>query len=204
MNWRVQFQRALVGWIQAPSLVMVVKRFKQMNNWGKEEFQEHMSKLGRLRHLNMLPLVAYYYRKEEKLLAFDYVQKASLAVHLHVPNLKNKEEFPSPVSKQALITYPTIPSLSDQASVSGSKSSSSKQKKKSSSAKKKNSADTQDSASSSKKKSPFDQLKKKDLLQLLKKSIEDNSDSEGSPKESEASSDSDPLMVAYFGHDSEG
>ncbi|KAG6676231.1 hypothetical protein I3842_15G141600 [Carya illinoinensis] len=169
MNWRVQFQRALVGWIQAPSLVMVVKRFKQMNNWGKEEFQEHMSKLGRLRHLNMLPLVAYYYRKEEKLLAFDYVQKASLAVHLH-----------------------------------GSKSSSSKQKKKSSSAKKKNSADTQDSASSSKKKSPFDQLKKKDLLQLLKKSIEDNSDSEGSPKESEASSDSDPLMVAYFGHDSEG
>ena len=30
--------------------VMVVKRFKQMNNLGKEEFQEHMSKLGRLRH----------------------------------------------------------------------------------------------------------------------------------------------------------
>lgn len=27
--------------------VMVVKRFKQMNNLGKEEFQEHMSKLGR-------------------------------------------------------------------------------------------------------------------------------------------------------------
>ncbi|KAG6627843.1 hypothetical protein CIPAW_15G157600 [Carya illinoinensis] len=51
--------------------VMVVKRFKQMNNLGKEEFQEHMSKLGRLRHPNLLPLVAYYYRKEEKLLAFD-------------------------------------------------------------------------------------------------------------------------------------
>ncbi|KAG7945085.1 hypothetical protein I3843_15G135100 [Carya illinoinensis] len=51
--------------------MMVVKRFKQMNNLGKEEFQEHMSKLGRLRHPNLLPLVAYYYRKEEKLLAFD-------------------------------------------------------------------------------------------------------------------------------------
>ncbi|KAG6676222.1 pollen receptor-like kinase 1 isoform X1 [Carya illinoinensis] len=64
--------------------VMVVKRFKQMNNLGKEEFQEHMSKLGKLRHPNLLPLVAYYYRKEEKLLAFDYVPKANLAVHLHV------------------------------------------------------------------------------------------------------------------------
>ncbi|KAG6670773.1 hypothetical protein I3843_Q038800 [Carya illinoinensis] len=41
--------------------VMVVKRFKQMNNLGKEEFQEHMSKLGRLRHPNLLPLVAYYH-----------------------------------------------------------------------------------------------------------------------------------------------
>ncbi|EEF30997.1 pollen receptor-like kinase 2 [Ricinus communis] len=62
---------------------MVVKRFKQMNNVGKEEFQEHMRRLGRLRHPNLLPLVAYYYRKEEKLLVTDYVEKGSLAVHLH-------------------------------------------------------------------------------------------------------------------------
>ncbi|XP_035546673.1 pollen receptor-like kinase 1 [Juglans regia] len=33
--------------------VMVVKRFKQMNNLGKEEFQEHMSKLGRLRTISV-------------------------------------------------------------------------------------------------------------------------------------------------------
>ncbi|XP_010557641.1 PREDICTED: pollen receptor-like kinase 1 [Tarenaya hassleriana] len=63
--------------------VMVVKRFKQMNNVGREEFQEHMRRLGRLRHKNLLPLVAYYYRKEEKLLVCDYVEKGSLAVHLH-------------------------------------------------------------------------------------------------------------------------
>ncbi|KAJ4829696.1 hypothetical protein Tsubulata_023617 [Turnera subulata] len=62
---------------------MVVKRFKQMNNVGKEEFQEHMRRLGRLRHPNVLPLVAYYYRKEEKLLITDYVPGGSLAVHLH-------------------------------------------------------------------------------------------------------------------------
>ncbi|XP_050215603.1 pollen receptor-like kinase 1 [Mercurialis annua] len=63
--------------------VMVVKRFKQMNNVGKEEFHEHMRRLGRLRHPNLLSLVAYYYRKEEKLLVTDFVHKGSLAIHLH-------------------------------------------------------------------------------------------------------------------------
>lgn len=63
--------------------IMVVKRFKQMNNVGREEFQEHMRRIGRLRHVNLLPLVAYYYRKEEKLLVTDYVERGSLAVHLH-------------------------------------------------------------------------------------------------------------------------
>ncbi|XP_038698547.1 pollen receptor-like kinase 1 [Tripterygium wilfordii] len=63
--------------------VMVVKRFKQMNNVGREEFQEHMRRLGRLQHPNLLPLVAYYYRKEEKLLVSDHVEHGSLAVSLH-------------------------------------------------------------------------------------------------------------------------
>jgi hypothetical protein len=63
--------------------MMLVKRFKQMNNVGREEFQEHMRRLGRLKHSNLLPLVAYYYRKEEKLLITDFVEKGSLAVHLH-------------------------------------------------------------------------------------------------------------------------
>ncbi|KAJ7973681.1 Receptor-like protein kinase [Quillaja saponaria] len=63
--------------------VMVVKRFKQMNNVGREEFHEHMRRLGRLRHSNLLPLVAYYYRREEKLFVTDYIEKGSLAVRLH-------------------------------------------------------------------------------------------------------------------------
>ncbi|CAL5439281.1 unnamed protein product [Camellia sinensis] len=62
---------------------VVVKRFKHMNNCGREEFHEHMRRLGRLGHPNLLPLVAYYYRKEEKLLVFDYVHHGSLASHLH-------------------------------------------------------------------------------------------------------------------------
>lgn len=62
---------------------MVVKRFKQMNNVGREEFDEHMRRIGRLNHPNLLPLVAYYYRKVEKLLVTDFVHNGSLAVRLH-------------------------------------------------------------------------------------------------------------------------
>ena len=62
---------------------MVVKRYRKMNNVAKEDFQEHMKRLGKLRHPNLLPLVAYYYRKEEKLLVSDYVSNGSLAFHLH-------------------------------------------------------------------------------------------------------------------------
>lgn len=63
--------------------MIVVKRFKQMNNVGRDEFHEHMRRIGRLSHPNLLPLVAYYYRKEEKLLVTDYVKHGSLAVRLH-------------------------------------------------------------------------------------------------------------------------
>ena len=63
--------------------VVVVKRFKHMNNLGKQEFFEHMKRLGRLTHPNLLPLVAFYYGKEEKLLVYDFVENGSLASHLH-------------------------------------------------------------------------------------------------------------------------
>lgn len=62
---------------------MVVKRYKQMSNMGKEDFYEHMRKLGTLSHPNLLPLVAFYYKKEEKLLITDFAENGSLASHLH-------------------------------------------------------------------------------------------------------------------------
>ncbi|XP_047339748.1 pollen receptor-like kinase 4 [Impatiens glandulifera] len=62
---------------------VVVKRFKQMTAISREEFHEHMRRIGRLQHPNLLPLVAYYYRKEEKLLVFDYFQNGSVARHLY-------------------------------------------------------------------------------------------------------------------------
>ncbi|KAL6603698.1 hypothetical protein ACP70R_044059 [Stipagrostis hirtigluma subsp. patula] len=62
---------------------MVVKRFKAMNAVGREEFAEHMRRLGRLAHPNLLPVVAYLYKKDEKLLVTDYMVSGSLAHLLH-------------------------------------------------------------------------------------------------------------------------
>ncbi|WCJ37177.1 Leucine-rich repeat protein kinase family protein [Euphorbia peplus] len=62
---------------------MVVKRYRHMNNVGREEFHEHMVRLGSLDHPNLSRLVAYYYRKEEKLLVYEFVAHGSLASHLH-------------------------------------------------------------------------------------------------------------------------
>ncbi|KAL0324037.1 UNVERIFIED_CONTAM: putative LRR receptor-like serine/threonine-protein kinase [Sesamum calycinum] len=68
----------------------VVRRFRQMNNVGKQEFYEHMRRLGRLSHPNLLPLVAFYYRKEEKLLITQYVENGSLANKLHARRCPNE------------------------------------------------------------------------------------------------------------------
>ncbi|KAL7122430.1 hypothetical protein ACP275_01G045400 [Erythranthe tilingii] len=68
----------------------VVRRFKQMSNVGKEEFYEHMRRLGRLSHPNLLPLVAFYYRKDEKLLISNFVDNGSLASHLHGKRSSNQ------------------------------------------------------------------------------------------------------------------
>ncbi|XP_024959015.1 pollen receptor-like kinase 4 [Cynara cardunculus var. scolymus] len=63
--------------------VVVVKKFEQMNNVTKDEFVNHMQRLGKLDHPNVLPVIAFYYRREEKLFVVDYVENISLAVHLH-------------------------------------------------------------------------------------------------------------------------
>lgn len=61
----------------------VVRRFWKMGNLGKDDFYQHMRSLGRLSHPNLLPLVAFYYRREEKLLVTEFVENGSLASHLH-------------------------------------------------------------------------------------------------------------------------
>lgn len=62
---------------------VVVKRYKHMNNVSRDEFFEHMRRIGDLSHPNLLPLVGFYYRKEEKLLLTDYIPNGCLASQLH-------------------------------------------------------------------------------------------------------------------------
>lgn len=62
---------------------VVVKRLKEMVV-GKKEFEQQMEIVGRIgQHQNIVPLRAYYYSKDEKLLVYDYVPSGSLAAVLH-------------------------------------------------------------------------------------------------------------------------
>ncbi|EPS66154.1 receptor-like protein kinase, partial [Genlisea aurea] len=102
---------------------MVVKRFRQMNNLTKEEFYEHMWRLGKLNHPNLLPIVGFYYWKEEKLLVADYIEQSSLASHLHgtmtTPRKRSRDHIGWPmrlnivkgVSRGLLYLYDELPSL---------------------------------------------------------------------------------------------
>ncbi|KAK4343339.1 hypothetical protein RND71_036433 [Anisodus tanguticus] len=62
---------------------VVVKRLREMNKMNRDVFDAEIRKLSKLRHRNILPLLAYHYRKEEKLLVSEYVPKGSLLYLLH-------------------------------------------------------------------------------------------------------------------------
>ena len=62
---------------------VVVKRLKEVVV-GKREFEQQMDTVGKVgQHPNVIPLRAYYYSKDEKLLVYDYVSAGSLLARLH-------------------------------------------------------------------------------------------------------------------------
>ncbi|KAL1210715.1 putative inactive receptor kinase [Cardamine amara subsp. amara] len=61
---------------------VVVKRLKDVMAT-KKEFETQMEVVGNIKHPNVIPLRAYYYSKDEKLLVFDYMPNGSLSVLLH-------------------------------------------------------------------------------------------------------------------------
>ncbi|KAJ9698909.1 hypothetical protein PVL29_007802 [Vitis rotundifolia] len=65
------------------STTVVVKRLKEVVV-GKRDFEQQMDIVGRVgQHPNVVPLRAYYYSKDEKLLVYDYVSGGSLSAMLH-------------------------------------------------------------------------------------------------------------------------
>ncbi|KAJ0753080.1 putative protein kinase RLK-Pelle-LRR-III family [Helianthus annuus] len=62
---------------------VVVKRIREVGV-PKKDFEQHMEFVGRLgRHPNIVPLCAYYYSKDEKLLVYEYMHTGSLSSLLH-------------------------------------------------------------------------------------------------------------------------
>ncbi|KAF3454785.1 hypothetical protein FNV43_RR05233 [Rhamnella rubrinervis] len=62
---------------------VVVKRLKEVVI-GKREFEQQMETVGRVgQHPNVVPIRAYYYSKDEKLLVYDYISGGSLSALLH-------------------------------------------------------------------------------------------------------------------------
>ncbi|MCO5600663.1 hypothetical protein L7F22_054778 [Adiantum nelumboides] len=61
---------------------VVVKRLKDVSV-GRKEFEQHMGMLGKLRHRHLVPLRAFYYSKDEKLLLFQFMPLGSLSALLH-------------------------------------------------------------------------------------------------------------------------
>ncbi|KAI3808952.1 hypothetical protein L1987_24921 [Smallanthus sonchifolius] len=65
------------------STTVVVKRVREVGV-AKKEFEQHMEFVGRIgRHPNIVPLCAYYYSKDEKLLVYEYMITGSLSALLH-------------------------------------------------------------------------------------------------------------------------
>ncbi|XP_010916205.1 probable inactive receptor kinase At1g48480 [Elaeis guineensis] len=61
---------------------VAVKRLKDVNIPDKE-FREKIEAVGAMDHPNLVPLRAYYYSKDEKLLVYDYMPMGSLSALLH-------------------------------------------------------------------------------------------------------------------------
>ncbi|CAM8912130.1 unnamed protein product [Rhodiola kirilowii] len=63
-------------------ITMVVKRLKDVT-LPEVEFREKIEAVGAVDHENLVPLRAYYYNRDEKLLVYDYMSMGSLSALLH-------------------------------------------------------------------------------------------------------------------------
>ncbi|WOG93843.1 hypothetical protein DCAR_0313130 [Daucus carota subsp. sativus] len=63
-------------------IVVTVKRLKDVII-SEQEFKEKIEAIGAMDHENLVPLKAYYYSVDEKLLVYDYMSMGSLSASLH-------------------------------------------------------------------------------------------------------------------------
>jgi serine/threonine protein kinase len=63
--------------------MVAVKRLRDANPCAREEFHRYIDLIGRLHHPHLVPLRAFYYAKQEKLLIYDYLPNGNLHDRLH-------------------------------------------------------------------------------------------------------------------------
>ncbi len=66
----------------SPTAAVFVKRLKDAT-LARKDFQLQIDIVAKLKHPNLVPLHAYFFSKEEKLLVYDYYSLGSLSSHLH-------------------------------------------------------------------------------------------------------------------------
>ncbi|KAE8778114.1 putative inactive receptor kinase [Hordeum vulgare] len=71
-------------------ITVAVKRMRDMNRVGREEFENHLRVLGELHHPNVLAPLGYHYRKEEKLIVSEIMPRGSLLYVLHGDQSPNR------------------------------------------------------------------------------------------------------------------
>ncbi|CAN0902241.1 Probable inactive receptor kinase At1g48480 [Linum grandiflorum] len=67
--------------------VVAVKRLRDVNA-SENEFKEKIELVGAMDHHSLVPLKAYYYSRDEKLLVYDYLPMGSLAALLHARGIE--------------------------------------------------------------------------------------------------------------------
>ncbi|KAI3802954.1 hypothetical protein L1987_31101 [Smallanthus sonchifolius] len=68
--------------LEEEKTTVVVKRLKDVVVT-QEEFRKTMEVLGKMKNQNVVPLIAYYYSKDEKWLVYDYMPAGTLSALLH-------------------------------------------------------------------------------------------------------------------------
>ncbi|OWM84978.1 probable inactive receptor kinase At3g02880 [Punica granatum] len=68
--------------LEMGGMVIAVKRLKEVVV-SEKEFREKMKEIGEVEHENLVPLRAYYFNRDEKLLVYDYMPTGSLSALLH-------------------------------------------------------------------------------------------------------------------------
>ncbi|KAI3895094.1 hypothetical protein MKW92_048078 [Papaver armeniacum] len=74
-------------------LTVVVKRLTELKPLSSEEFATQMKLISGFKHRNLLPLLAYYYSKDEKLLLYKFIPKGNLYNRIHGGRGNNRIPF---------------------------------------------------------------------------------------------------------------